>query len=83
MFDPIKLTDDFKHEFAFGGQGFQLHVQAGRDDFLSSFNFEAAFPIRKIGTFSINDYIKIHIRDNLTSGLLALEFLAFGFKREA
>lgn len=81
--DPIKTTDDFKHEFSFGnGQGFQLHVQAGRDDFLASFVFDSPFPIRKAGTFSVDDYLKVWIRDNLSSGILALQFIAFGFKRE-
>lgn len=82
-FDAIKMTDDFKHEFSFGpGAGFQLHIQSGRDDFLSSFAFDAAFPLRKSGTFLTDDYIKIFIRDDLTSNILALQFLAFGFKRE-
>jgi hypothetical protein len=82
-FDPIRTTDDFKHEFSFGtGQGFQLHVQSGRDDFLAAFTFDSPFPLRKIGTFATDDYIRVTIRDNLTSGLLVLQFIAFGFKRE-
>lgn len=83
MFDPIRTTDDFKHEFSFGaGQGFQLHIQAGRDDFLAAFTFDSPFPLRKVGTFAIDDYIKVTIRDNLSSGLLAFQFITFGFKRE-
>lgn len=80
----IKTTDDFKHKFAFGtGTGFQLNVQAGRDDFMASFSLTTTFPIRKAGTFvSGDDYVKVYIRDNLSAGLLALEFLARGFKKE-
>jgi hypothetical protein len=79
----IYSTDDFKHKFSFGsGLGFQLSVQAGRDDFMASYNFNATFPIRKSGTYLIDDYIKIYIRDNLIANLLALEFLARGFRKE-
>lgn len=80
----IKTTDDFKHKFAFGqGSGFQLNIQSGRDDFMASFSLTTTFPIRKAGTFvNGDDYIKIYIRDNLSAGLLALEFLARGFKKE-
>lgn len=80
----IYTTDDFKHKFAFGqGSGFQLNVQAGRDDFMSSFNFETTFPLRKSGTFAGgDDYIKVTVRDNLSAGLLLLEFIARGFKKE-
>lgn len=79
----IFTTDDLKHKFGFGqGSGFQLHVQAGRDDFMSSYDFNATFPIRKAGTYLVDDYVKIFIRDNLTAGLLALEFLGHGFRKE-
>lgn len=78
----IKSTDDMKHKFSFGeGSGFQLHVQAGRDDFMSSFSFSATFPLRKAGTFTTDDYIKVTVRDNL-SALQLLEFLGRGFKKE-
>lgn len=81
---PIKSTDDFKHKFAFGsGQGFQLHIQAGRDDFMASFKFSATFPIRKAGTFvGGDDFIRVRIQDNLLSGVQVLEFAAIGFKKE-
>lgn len=78
----IKSTDDFKHVFALGdAQGFQLHIQSGRDDFLASLRFTSPFVIRKSGTFTVNDYAKITVRDNLTSGVLLLEALAFGFEK--
>lgn len=80
----IKLTDDFKHKFAFGvGAGFQLHVQAGRDDFMAALKFSSTFPLRKQGTFpSGDDYVRIYIRDNLQPGIQLLEFLAIGFEKE-
>jgi hypothetical protein len=80
----LKTTDDLKHKFSFGqGTGFQLNIQAGRDDFMASFSLSTTFPIRKAGTFvSGDDYIKVYVRDNLSTILLALEFLARGFKKE-
>jgi hypothetical protein len=80
----IKTTDDFKHKFCFGpGAGFQLHIQAGRDDFMASLRFSSTFPIRRSGTFvSGNDYLKVFVRDNLSTGLIQLEFIALGFKKE-
>jgi hypothetical protein len=76
-------TDDLKHKFSFGpGSGFQLHVQAGRDDFMASFRFSASVPIRKVGTYTTDDYIKVSIRDNLTAGIQTLEFIAIGFQEE-
>jgi hypothetical protein len=79
----VKMTDDFKHYFSFGsGQGFQLNIQSGRDDFMASFKLDAPFAIRKQGTFTTDDYIKVYIRDNLTSGVIVLEMILFGFEKE-
>lgn len=80
----LKSTDDIKHKFSFGqGTGFQLNVQAGRDDFMASFTLTTTFPIRKQGTFvSGDDYVKIYVRDNLSSNIQVLEFLGRGFKKE-
>lgn len=81
-FPVLKSTDDIKHKFARGAVNFDLDVQAGRDDFMASFTFENPFPIRHQGLFTTDDYIKITVRDNLTTNLQALEFIAFGFKKD-
>lgn len=78
----IKSTDDIKHKFALVSQGFDLHIQAGRDDFSADLVFDPPFPIRKIGTFTTDDFAQIKVQDNLTSAGIALEALAFGFQKE-
>lgn len=78
--DPIYTTEDFKHEWSFGGT-FQLDDQPGLADFLASFVFETPFPIRAPGTFPIDDYLRVNIRDNLSS-INKLRVLVFGFTQE-
>lgn len=83
-FPLIKSTEDFKNKWALGsGANFKLHLVSGTDQFLAVLLFDNPFPLRKAGTFQGgDDYIKVFIRDNISSGLAELEFLAFGFKRE-
>jgi len=82
--DNIYTTEDFKHEWTFGGL-FQLDDQPGLADFLATFVFDTPFPIRAPGTFAeesgIDDYIKVDIRDNLSS-ITRLRALVFGFTQE-
>jgi len=78
----IKSTDDLKHLFSFPPTGFSLHVQAGRDDLTAEFQFENPFVIRRTGTFTTDDYLKVTVRDNLTNNILYLESIAFGFEKE-
>ena len=83
--DNIYTTDDFKHEWSFGGL-FQLDDQPGLADFLASFVFATPFPIRAPGAFDqdgsgIDDYIRIDIQDNLTS-VSKFRVLVFGFTKE-
>ena len=79
--DAIKSTDDFKNHFAIGGINWQVDFSAGPDAFLASWRLEAPFPLRKQGTFTADDYIKVTVRDNL-SAILNLECLNYGFLRE-
>lgn len=83
MLDPIKTTDDFKDHFALGGVNFQFFDAAGLDTFLASWVLPAQFPLRKSGTFGVgnDDYIKVTVRDNLTS-VSSLECLIYGFQKE-
>lgn len=81
----IKTTEDFQAKFAFGsGDNFQLTLASGADVFLAVFISDNPFPLKAIGTFGVgnDDYIKIRIRDNITSGITNLEALAFGFEQE-
>lgn len=80
----IKSTEDFKNKFSFGqgAQGFTLHVEAGGDGFLAVFSFNNPFLLRVQGTFTVDDYIEIKIRDNLTQNINSLEFIAKGFEKE-
>lgn len=77
----IKSTDDMKHLFSFPAESFILHIQSGRDDVTAEFNFSAPFPLRKIGTFATDDYLKVTVRDNLST-LSAFNFVALGFQKE-
>lgn len=82
----IKTTEDFKDKFAFGsGDNFQLYIQSGGDSFLAVFIASSPFPLRRAGTFGTgnDDYLNITIQDNLTSGVINLESLGFGYTREA
>jgi len=81
----IKTTEDFQAKFAFGsGDNFQLSLASGADVFLAVFISDNPFPLKAIGTFGVgnDDYIKIRIRDNISSGITNLEALAFGFEQE-
>ena len=78
----IKSTEDFKNKFAFGdgAGGFKLDIASGRDDFLAVFTFENPFTIKVQGTFTVDDFIEIQIRDNINVG--SLEFIAKGFEKD-
>jgi hypothetical protein len=88
---PLQSTEDWKNKFAFGPAGpggtFRIDVQAGGDQFVSSFIFDPPAILRPCGTVPIpDDGIIITINDNLagsTGGNLD-EFaaLAQGFERE-
>lgn len=79
----IHGTEDFKNKFAFGSaSNFSIHVTAGLDQILAVLLFETPFPLRKIGTFTEDDYIKISVQDDLDAGIAELGFIARGFKRE-
>lgn len=83
-FPVIKKTEDFKNIFsAPSGSDFRIDIQAGSDQILAIFNPEIPFALRKIGTFTTDDYAKITVRDDLTSGIQTLQSTAIGFTKEA
>lgn len=82
----LKTTEDLKDKFAFGsGDNFQLYIQAGGDSFLAVFISASPFPLRKAGSFGagFDDYLRLTVRDNLTTVAQTLECLVFGYSREA
>jgi len=83
-FPMLYTTADIKNKFSFGqgATGFKLDIASGRDDFIGVFTFENPFIVRTQGTFTVDDYIKVTVNDNLTSTQTELEFWAKGFEKE-
>lgn len=78
QFLPITTTQEFDSHFAFGsGRSFQLIFASGSDSMVSRFGPTNPFIIKKTGTFTTDDYIKVTINDNI-SQISKLNFLAFG-----
>lgn len=77
---PLKTTEDMKNKFALSGT-WLLESQPSLTSMLATFKLDAPFPIRHIGEFAVDDYLKITVRDNLTS-VADLGCIVFGFKRE-
>lgn len=82
----IKTTEDFKNKFSFGGGGpgasFRIDIQAGADQMCASFIPEVPFVLKKTGSFTTDDYLKVSIQDDLTAGLAEFELIVRGFLRE-
>lgn len=81
-FPPLKATEDFASYFARGNSDFQVFDVAGTDYFRATLSFTAPFQVFKQGTFATDDFIRVRIRDDLTSGLTRFKFIGFGFERE-
>lgn len=84
-FPTLHVTEDFKNKWAaLGGDGanFRIDVQAGADEVLAILKFPNPFLLRVQGTFTIDDYIRIRIQDNISSGISRFNFRAKGFEKE-
>lgn len=80
QFLPINNTMEFDFLFANGpGRSFNLTFASGSDAMVSRFGQESPFLLKKKGTYLIDDYIKVFIKDNLSS-VTSLKFLASGAK---
>lgn len=81
QFLSIKDTQEFDSHFAFGqGRSYSLIFASGNDSMVARFGLENPFIIKKFGTYPNNeDYIKISVRDNLSS-VSKLQFIAEGGK---
>jgi len=81
-FPPIKTTEDFGSFFARGPSDFDVYDVSGTDYFRATLSFTAPFQLFKQGTFGTDDFIKITIQDDISSGLSQFKFIGFGFERD-
>lgn len=86
-FPELRKTEDFKNKWAaFSGDvsGWAIDSQPSLHDATAVLNFSNPFVLKVSGSFGIgnDDYIKVSIRDNLTSGNLEFEFRCKGFEKE-
>jgi hypothetical protein len=82
---PIKVTEDFKNLFASApGRDFRIDIQSAADQMIAVFTPTVPFPIRIQGAFGSgnDDYLRLLVRDNLTSIGSQLECQAIGFTKE-
>jgi len=77
---PLKTTDDLKSRFASIG-GWELDIAAAGDHFLSTYQLPTPLILDPIGTYGIDDYVKITIQDDIDS-LDSLYLTGLGFTRE-
>ena len=83
-FPVLKATEDFKNKWAaLSGTGatFRIDVQAGSDECLAILAFPNPFIMRVAGTFTTDDFIRVRINDNITSGVSRFNFRAKGFEK--
>lgn len=81
-FPMITTTEDFASFFSRGPSDFDLFDVSGTDYFRATLNFPAPFQLFKQGTFATDDFIRVRINDNLSSGLVQFKFIGFGFERD-
>ena len=85
----IKSTEDFKNKFSFSdagsGAAFRVDIQAGGDEMVASFILPTPAFIGACGSGGVavpDDFLRIRIQDNLTSGVSTFEGLVRGFTAE-
>lgn len=81
-FPEILATEDFASIFSRGPDNFDFYDVSGTDYFRSTLTFTAPFQLYKQGTFATDDFIRVRIRDDLTTGLVRFRFIGFGFERD-
>ena len=78
QFSPITKTIDFDSLFASGAsRSFEIFTGSGNDSMVARFGESAPFVIKQSGTYTVDDYIKVIINDDLRS-VGSLRFLADG-----
>lgn len=81
-FPSIHTTEDFASIFSRGPSDFDVYDVSGTDYFRATLNFTAPFQLFKVGTFPTDDFIKVTVQDNISSGIVQFRFIGFGFERE-
>lgn len=81
-FPAIKTSEDFASYFSRGPSDFNFFDVSGTDYFRATLTFPIPFQLFKKDTFSTDDFIRIRIQDDLTSGITRFQFIAFGFERD-
>ena len=81
-FPLIMNTEDFFSFFSRGPSDKDFDDVAGADYFRATLSFTAPFQVFKEGTFATDDFIKITVQDDLSSGISQFKFIGFGFERE-
>ena len=82
-FEKIKSSEDFKNVFSAPNTAdFRIDVQSGADQFIAIFQPSSPFPLRATGTFTTDDYIKVTVNDDISSGISSLKCAIIGFKKE-
>lgn len=77
-FLAIRNTMEFDSLFAYGnGRSFEVISASGNDSLVSRFGPTAPFLLKKTGTYTIDDYIKVTVADNISS-ISRIRFLAEG-----
>jgi len=81
-FPVLKSTDDLFNMFSRGPDNFNFITGAGDDQVRFTLTFPAPFPLSTVGTFTVDDFIRIKIQDDLSTGINSFKAIAFGFTRE-
>lgn len=80
----LKTTQDFKNKFSYGnGDNFRIDTQPSLDQFMAIFSPSFSTVLKKQGSFGAgnDDYIKVFIRDDLSTKLDEFQFIAKGFTK--
>jgi hypothetical protein len=78
QFRPITNTQEFDSLFSFGGgRSYELIFASGNDSLVARFGSSTPFVLKPVGTYAVDDYIKVTIQDNI-SNINRLRFLAVG-----
>lgn len=82
--EPLKTTDDLLDFHAEDPDNFVLYVQSGGDKFTAVLEFGSPLEIRPQGEFSLDDFVTISVRDNLSNinSISDLRAIINGFNRE-
>lgn len=79
---PLKSTDDLDDFHAGDPDNSSLSIQSGGDKYIAVLNFSVPLEIRPQGEFVTDDFLRISVRDDLTSGISNLRAIVNGFNRE-